>query len=99
MEQFKEQQRQWYEKTNSIVNEQDQFLETIKEINLINKLTGQPQIKAEIKYTKASIEYGVPQAIFLPTPPLEDERPTKRKAQKKQEVKMHPLPSLAKIDI
>ena len=88
MEQFKEQQRQWYEKTNSIVNEQDQFLETIKEINQINKLTGQPLIKAEVKYTKASVEYGVPQAIyFLPTPPLEDERPTKRRATKKvQEV-------------
>lgn len=88
MEYFKQQQRLWYEKANSIVNEQDQFLETIKEINQINKLTGQPLIKAEVKYTKASVEYGVPQAIyFLPTPPLEDERPTKRRATKKvQEV-------------
>lgn len=86
MEHFKLQQKQWYEKANSVISEQDQFLATIKEINEINKLTGQPLIKAEVKYTKASVEYGRPQAIFyLPAPPLDDERPTKRKGRKKFE--------------
>ena len=60
MEAFKQQQQVYYDKANSIVNEQDKFLETLNEINQINKLTGQPLIKAEVKYIKSSIEYGVP---------------------------------------